>query len=61
MGKKKEFKYFVIVNPNNRMDCMWMINTLAKLYEQYPHLQDQIEPATSVLVEEGTYIITRSI
>ena len=61
MGKKNQFKYFVIVNPKNRMDRMWMINTLAKLYEKYPHLQDQIEPATSVLVEEGTYIVARSI
>ena len=61
MGKKQEFKHFVIVNPKDRINQMWMINTLAKLHEEYPHLQDKIEPATSVLVEEGKYILARSI
>lgn len=61
MGKKVEKKYFVIVNPDNRIDQMWMINTLATLFEQYPHLRDKIEPATSVLVEPGTYILTREL
>lgn len=61
MGNKKQPKYFVILNPEDRKSQMWVINTLASLFEKYPHLQDKIEVCDSVLVETGTYIMTREI